>query len=76
VFFCDEWEGEPAESEEMAPKWFPADEIPYDQMWQDDILWLPRTLKGEKIFGAFTFDADDNMLTHDIKPVDSLPIRK
>ena len=75
VFFCDEWEGEPRESEEMTPRWFVADEIPYDEMWQDDILWLPRTLEGEKVFGAFTFDEADNMLTHDIKNVGSLPIR-
>ena len=36
AYLCDEWQGEPTESEEMAPEWFSLDEIPYDKMWQDD----------------------------------------
>lgn len=76
VFLCDEWEDEPEESEEMAPKWFAASEIPYSQMWQGDLLWLPRVLNGEKVLGVFTFDAADNIRTQDIRTVESLPIRK
>lgn len=76
VFFCDEWEGEPEESEEMAPKWFHLETVPYDKMWQDDILWLPQVVGGTKVFGEFSFDKDDNMLTHDVKVVDELPIKK
>jgi 8-oxo-dGTP diphosphatase/2-hydroxy-dATP diphosphatase len=28
--------GEPVETEEMAPRWFPVDQIPLDAMWDDD----------------------------------------
>ncbi len=73
VFLCDEWQGEPAETEEMAPEWFDIDEIPYKAMWQDDEFWLPQVLAGKKLYGQFTFDADDQMLTQNIELVDTLP---
>jgi mutator protein MutT len=62
VYICTEWQGEPAETEEMAPQWFKLSNIPYDEMWQDDIVWLPQILKGRKLQGKFTFDNHDNML--------------
>ncbi|MFA6135775.1 MAG: 8-oxo-dGTP diphosphatase [Candidatus Paceibacterota bacterium] len=58
VFMVREWEGEPRESEEMAPKWFKTGEIPYDQMWIDDKYWLPEVLSGRKIFGEFHFSGE------------------
>lgn len=56
VFFSKDWSGEPSETEEMKPKWFPFDSLPYDEMWMSDILWLPRVLTGEKMKGTFYFD--------------------
>lgn len=32
VFFCEDWKGEPQESEEMAPKWFKKQEIPFSKI--------------------------------------------
>ena len=64
AFICTKWRGEPAESEEMAPRWFDIGKIPYDQMWQDDEYWLPQILAGHKLHTRFAFDADENMLTH------------
>lgn len=76
AYICTEWQGEPAESEEMAPKWYSLEEIPYDSMWDDDRYWLPQVLAGERVTGTFTFDADDHMVTHDVRLVDAteLPI--
>jgi 8-oxo-dGTP pyrophosphatase MutT (NUDIX family) len=73
IYFCDEWEGEPTESEEMAPKWFDSDKLPFDEMWPDDRYWLPEVIAGHNIFGTFTFDKHNNMLTHDVKTVEELP---
>ncbi len=56
VFFTKVWAGEPIETEEMAPRWYAFDAIPYDLMWADDIHWLPRVLKGEKLRGVVYFD--------------------
>lgn len=73
VFFCEKWEGEPAETDEMAPQWFAINKIPYEQMWQDDEFWLPQVLSGAKAVGKFTFDATDRLLTHSVDIVASLP---
>lgn len=55
VFLARGWEGEPVESEEMRPKWFKTNELPYDKMWDDDKFWLPKILKGEKLKADFVF---------------------
>jgi ADP-ribose pyrophosphatase YjhB (NUDIX family) len=69
VFTCTAWDGEPVESEEMAPHWFKVHEIPYDKMWQDDPYWLPQVLDGKFIRGNFVFDEHDNMLEHEVHEV-------
>lgn len=76
AYICTQWEGEPVETEEMMPKWFEIDKIPYGAMWDDDEFWLPQALAGQKILGKFTFDIDDKMLTHDIKEVEELPYER
>jgi len=69
VFVATAWTGEPAESEEMSPKWFTLDQIPYDHMWSDDPFWLPQVLDGKKISADFKLDASDVILNHTIKTV-------
>jgi mutator protein MutT len=71
AYMCDKWEGEPRETDEMAPEWFKTSDIPYDNMWQDDKYWLPQVLEGKKLIGNYTFDAQDNMLTHNIRQVEN-----
>lgn len=58
VFFLHTWEGEPSESEEMRPRWYAHDTLPFEEMWVDDPHWLPLALGGKKIRGAFHFSAD------------------
>lgn len=69
VYIATEWDGEPTETEEMAPQWYKRDAIPYKKMWDDDIHWLPLTLEGKLLETTFTFDKDDHMLTKDIREV-------
>jgi 8-oxo-dGTP diphosphatase/2-hydroxy-dATP diphosphatase len=56
VFSCSNFEGEIKETEEMAPRWFKIEEIPFDQMWPDDKYWLPILLKGKNFRGKFYFE--------------------
>jgi hypothetical protein len=35
------------------------DDIPYEQMWDDDLYWLPRVLAGERVRATFTYRADN-----------------
>ena len=67
VFLVKEWQGEPSESEEMFPKWFKADKVPFNEMWDDDKLWLPHVLEGRKIKADFTFKQGEIIDKHDIK---------
>ena len=55
IFLVKNWEGEPKESEEMMPKWYSQNEIPFDAMWPDDKHWLPMVLAGKKVEGRFNF---------------------
>ena len=57
IYFARIWIGTPVETEEMEPRFFSADNLPYDEMWQGDRVWLPMLLKGEKIKGIVTFAA-------------------
>jgi 8-oxo-dGTP diphosphatase/2-hydroxy-dATP diphosphatase len=56
VFSCSNFEGEIKETEEMAPKWFKIEQIPFDQMWPDDKYWLPLLLEGKNFRGKFYFE--------------------
>jgi 8-oxo-dGTP diphosphatase len=65
VFTATVYVGDPTESIEAAPLWFPIDEIPFDEMWPDDRLWLREALDGRTFHGTFEFDGE-TMLDHDV----------
>lgn len=58
VFEVTSYEGKPEETEEMAPKWFLKDEIPYDQMWPADRNWMPLFFEGKDFDGKAVFDGE------------------
>jgi 8-oxo-dGTP diphosphatase/2-hydroxy-dATP diphosphatase len=61
----------PVETEEMTPRWFSFDDIPFDSMWKDDPLWFPLMLSGKRFEGDVVF-ADKNVIeSHDIKVLPS-----
>jgi len=39
----------------MRPQWFAFSDIPYDQMWEDDRIWLPMLLNGQDPFFGRVF---------------------
>ena len=67
VFLVKNWEGEPAETEEMNPKWFKESDIPFNKMWADDKFWLSHILDGKKLKADFTFGEQENVEKHNIK---------
>lgn len=56
VFVADQWAGEPSESDEMKPAWYPMNLLPFESMWVDDPHWVPLVLQGKKINAKFLFD--------------------
>ena len=62
VFSATEFEGEPVGGEEGELRWFAVGEIPYGEMWEDDVHWLPLLLGGRDFDGAFYFNEDASVL--------------
>ncbi len=64
VFLATDLLGAPIETAEADPFWVPLDAIPYAQMWEDDLYWLPLLLAGKTFAGFFTFDGDRMLSRH------------
>jgi len=58
VFTAGAYEGTLTETDEAAPFWCAESEIPYEDMWSDDRLWIPLMLRGRRFEGQFVFEAD------------------
>lgn len=72
IFTATEWQGKPIESEEMRPEWFKFKSIPYDQMWPDDRIWIPKVLEGKLLNGSFMFDKEGKILDFYLEEVNSI----
>lgn len=76
VFHATAHRGEATETDEAVPLWTAYRAIPYDEMWQDDRLWLPYLLAGRTFDGRFIFDGDtmaDYALEVDVEISPELP---
>ena len=66
VFRADNLIGIPKETEEANPFWCSVDEIPFDQMWEDDVTWIPYLLSEKYFKGYYIFD-DELMLDAEVR---------
>ena len=64
VFVAHEFTGDLIETDEALPIWTPLDSIPYDEMWADDIHWLPGVIAGGTFRGYFHFDGEKMLSKH------------
>ena len=53
VFTTTEFAGEPCETEEMRPSWFDLKQIPWEQMYPTDKMWLPWLIKNRGSLNGF-----------------------
>ena len=58
VFFVEHGEGTEQETEEMKPRWFDKNQLPFQEMWIADQEWLPMLLQGNILLGSVHFSAD------------------
>ena len=57
VYICTEWEGEPVKTESMQPVGpYAFEDIPYDEMWEDNQLFLPKILEGKRVEGTVLYE--------------------
>ena len=69
VFLATEWDGEAQETDEMLPRWFSKDTIPFHAMWIDDPYWLPQFLQGARVRAEFWFEGDNKIAKHSVVAV-------
>jgi 8-oxo-dGTP diphosphatase len=62
VFLSRDFEGEPRESEEASPRWYRLGELPFEEMWEDDRVWLRYALSGKRVEGRFWYDREYSRL--------------
>ncbi len=72
IYTSEDFTGEPLAGAEMDPAWLSTSYIPYSEMWQDVIFWLPKILEGEKLQGRFVFGEGDVITEKEITIVDAL----
>jgi 8-oxo-dGTP diphosphatase len=65
VFSAQAFSGELQSSGELVGSWWPAEEIPYERMWSDAKLWLPRALSGEFIDATIVIGEHNEVVSHD-----------
>jgi 8-oxo-dGTP diphosphatase / 2-hydroxy-dATP diphosphatase len=68
----DNFLGEPKQSQEMLPKWFNINELPFEKMWPDDKYWFPLFLEGKKFKGKFTFDNSEKIVKYKLGKVKTI----
>ncbi len=67
VFEVAAFTGKPTETDEMAPRWFAIEDIPYSNMWVDDEQWLPLLLAGKPFRGSFGFGKGGILIASNLK---------
>ena len=64
VFVTDSWSGNLEQTNEADPFWVEVDQIPYNQMWPDDAIWLPKFLRSNSdpfgIYGSLDRQAGES----------------
>jgi 8-oxo-dGTP pyrophosphatase MutT (NUDIX family) len=72
VYFFKDVQGEPVETDEMAPEWFSLNKIPYKKMWKSDSIWLKELMLGKKFVADFYWKSDNKTVDrYTLKEVDS-----
>ena len=69
VYRASDFSGIPVETDEAVPHWVDLDDIPFDEMWEDDRYWLPLVVDGRRFAGRWIFDGDQMLdYTLDVAP--------
>jgi len=70
VYRVDDFTGEPEETEEMVPKWFPLNEIPWQEMWKGDDQWVPYVIENKKFSGEIHFaEGGEKLVSVEVKEI-------
>ncbi len=63
LFSTSKAEGRARSSDEGPVRWFPIDDLPTDEMWEDDLYWIPLMLRGIRFDATFAYDEANRHVT-------------
>ena len=58
VFRSEGFSGQASETDEANPFWCSLDELPFDEMWEDDVTWFDLLIKKTYFTGNYIFDEE------------------
>jgi 8-oxo-dGTP diphosphatase len=61
IYRTGHYTGTVSETDEAIPRWYGVNELPYNEMWEDDRTWVPLLLSGERFAG--TVEVADEKVT-------------
>jgi 8-oxo-dGTP diphosphatase len=64
IFIIKEWKDNPIETEAIKSEWYPINNLPKQQMWEDNLYWVPKILNGESIDAVFLYGEDEKVIDH------------
>ena len=68
LFSTNDFTGEIRSTDEGELKWFKVNEIPFEEMWPDDIYWMNLMLSKKKFDADFYFNEDNKeIIKHEIR---------
>jgi len=59
IFTTTDYEGKLIETEECYGRWFLKNQMPVEQMWAADKLWLPKLISGQLVNFRFYYDKNE-----------------
>lgn len=71
IFTTNDYSGTLTESEEMEPKWFDIDDIPYEKMWPHAKVWFSHMLNDEYFLAHLIYKDEKTISTKNINEYDS-----
>jgi len=71
VYLTNRFSGTAVETDEAIPLWTPIDQIPYDEMWEDDRIWLPLMFRDQPFDGRYLF-RKDTMLGYELDELEDI----
>ena len=66
IYITKDYQGNLIESEECYSKWHKLDQLPLNEMWDDDVIWLEKLLIEEKeVRYRFFFNKEEKLEKHE-----------
>ncbi len=76
VYVTHVWSGDPVETLEMKPLWAPLANMPYENMWAADKIWVPHVLQGAHVTGRFSYNKRKELIEKQVRLRDTIAAKR